>query len=86
MQLKRGLFEDTLHPTGPVALAHVDSDWYEPVRLCLSRIAPHVPQGGLIVLDDYHDYGGCRQAAAEFLPSTRSGASSLMPGAWSSVE
>jgi O-methyltransferase len=67
VQLKRGLFEDTLHPTGPVALAHVDSDWYEPVRLCLSRIAPHVPQGGLIVLDDYHDYGGCRQAAAEFL-------------------
>ena len=67
VQLTKGLFENTLQPTGPVALAHIDSDWYEPVRLCLHRIAPHTPPGGLMVLDDFHDYGGCRQAVEEFL-------------------
>ncbi len=65
--LHRGLFEDTLHPQGPVALAHVDSDWYDPVRTCLERVGPHVSPGGYVVLDDYFDYGGCRRAADEFL-------------------
>ena len=68
VQLKRGLFEDTLHPTGPVALAHVDSDWYEPVLPLPVAHRPHTfRRAGSSVLDDYHDYGGCRRAAAEFL-------------------
>ncbi len=67
--LHPGLFEDTLHPTVPVALAHVDSDWYDPVRTCLERLERCVSRGGLIVVDDYHDYGGCRKAVDEFLKS-----------------
>ena len=42
VSLHQGLFEDTLKPRAPVALAHVDSDWYEPVRTCLERIAPYL--------------------------------------------
>jgi asparagine synthase (glutamine-hydrolysing) len=67
IRLYKGLFEDTLHPRGPVALAHIDSDWFDPVDLCLRRIAPHLSQGGVMVLDDYDDYGGCRDAADAFL-------------------
>jgi O-methyltransferase len=67
VQLHRGLFEDTLHPSRPVALAHIDSDWYDPVTTCLTRIAPVLSPGGYIVLDDYFDYGGCRKAVDEFL-------------------
>jgi asparagine synthase (glutamine-hydrolysing) len=67
ISLHPGLFEDTLQPPNAVALAHVDSDWYEPVRTCLARISPRVSPGGYIVLDDYFDYGGCRQAVDEFL-------------------
>jgi len=67
VQLHRGLFQDTLHPTGPVALAHIDCDWYEPVKVCLRRIGEHLSPGGLMVLDDYMDYGGCRTATDRYL-------------------
>ncbi|MDX6715173.1 MAG: O-methyltransferase [Baekduia sp.] len=67
VHLHRGLFEDTLNVDGPVALAHIDSDWFEPVTTCLERIAPHLSAGGLIVLDDYHDYGGCRAAVEAYI-------------------
>jgi asparagine synthase (glutamine-hydrolysing) len=67
--LHKGLFEDTLHPTAPVALAHVDSDWYDAVRTCLERLGPSVSRGGLIVIDDYYDYAGCRHAVDEFINS-----------------
>ena len=59
--------QDTLAVDGPVALAHVDVDWYEPVMTCLERIAPRLVVGGHLVLDDYHDWGGCRKATDAFL-------------------
>ena len=52
---------------GPVAFAHVDVDWYEPVKTSLERIFPNLTVGGSIILDDYHDWGGCRKATDEFL-------------------
>jgi len=66
VQLHRGLFEETLHPTDRVALAHVDCDWYEPVKLCIDRIWPRLSPGGMMVFDDYNDYGGCTRAVDEF--------------------
>jgi asparagine synthase (glutamine-hydrolysing) len=70
--LHKGLFADTLmlDDATQVAFAHIDCDWYDPVRLCLERLAPHVPPGGALVLDDYNDYGGCRRAVGEFLAQT----------------
>jgi asparagine synthase (glutamine-hydrolysing) len=67
--LHKGLFEDTVRfdKGACVAFAHIDCDWYDPVRLCLERIALHMPAGGVFVLDDFNDYGGCRRAATEFL-------------------
>jgi len=67
VRLHRGLFDDTLSVDGPVALAHVDSDWFDPVDTCLRRIGPHLSPGGRIVLDDYFDYGGCRKAADSYV-------------------
>jgi O-methyltransferase len=67
VELHRGLFEDTLELTAPVALAHIDSDWHDPVACCLERIGPRLSPGGVIVLDDYNDYGGCRTACHEYL-------------------
>lgn len=65
--LVKGLVQDTLHPNAPVALAHIDVDWYEPVMTCLQRVWPQLVAGGSIILDDYHDWGGCRKATDEFL-------------------
>ena len=67
VSLVKGLLQDTMHIDQPVALAHVDVDWYEPVLTCLERIFPRLVVGGCIVLDDYHDWGGCRKAADQYL-------------------
>jgi O-methyltransferase len=65
--LHKGFFQDTLHPTTAIAFAHIDCDWYDPVKLCLERIVPSLSAGAYVVLDDYNDYGGCRVAVDEFL-------------------
>ena len=65
--LHRGLFEETLHPPLPVAFAHIDCDWYDPVKMCLQRIIPQLSSGAYVVLDDYNDYVGCRRATDEIL-------------------
>jgi asparagine synthase (glutamine-hydrolysing) len=54
IQLVRGLFQDTLHVDQPVALAHLDGDWYESTMTCLERIAPRLVPGG------------CRKAVDEY--------------------
>ncbi len=66
IELVRGLFEDTVHVDGPVALAHLDGDWYASTKVCLERIAPHVVPGGRIVLDDYYHWSGARTATDEY--------------------
>ena len=67
--LHQGLFEHTLRfePDSQIALAHIDCDWYDPVRLCLERIYARLAVGGCMILDDYNDYRGCRKAADAFL-------------------
>lgn len=67
--LHQGLFEETLDPAErrPVAFAHIDCDWYQPVAFCLAAIHHRLPPGARVVLDDYNDYGGCRRAVDAFL-------------------
>ncbi|MFN6185627.1 MAG: TylF/MycF/NovP-related O-methyltransferase [Microcystis sp.] len=65
--LVKGLVQDTMNIDQPVAFAHVDVDWYEPVMTCLERVFPNLVSGGSIILDDYHDWGGCRKATDEYL-------------------
>ena len=67
VDLVKGLIQDTLLLNEPVIFAHVDVDWYDPVKTCLDRIWPHLIVGGVIILDDYQDWGGCRKATDEFL-------------------
>jgi hypothetical protein len=67
VDLVEGLFEETVVLDEPVALAHLDGDWYESTMTCLTRIAPLLVDGGRIVLDDYYMWSGCRAAVDEFL-------------------
>jgi asparagine synthase (glutamine-hydrolysing) len=66
VELIQGLFEDTLTLTEPVALAHLDGDWYESTMTCLRRIVPLLSPGGRLVIDDYDAWSGCRTAIDEF--------------------
>ena len=67
IQFISGLFEDTLHLKDPVALAHIDCDWYDSVRVCIERLSAYLSPGGIIVFDDYSSYSGCRRAVDEWL-------------------
>ena len=66
IELIKGLFEDTLHPSQQIALAHIDCDWYDPVKLCLERITPNLSVNGKLIMDDYYDWSGCRDATDDF--------------------
>lgn len=67
IHLIKGLLQDTMQLDSEVAFAHIDVDWYDPVKTSLERIFPRLVIGGSIILDDYHDWGGCRKAVDEFL-------------------
>jgi predicted O-methyltransferase YrrM len=67
VHLVKGLFQDTLYPKTQIALAHVDCDWFESVKVCIDRITPRLSPGGLIVFDDYTSYRGCRKAVDAWL-------------------
>lgn len=67
VSLVQGLFQDTITGDEPVALAHVDGDWYESTMTCLERIAPRLVPGGRIVVDDYFAWSGCATAVDEFV-------------------
>jgi hypothetical protein len=71
IELHPGLFEETLFPSKPIAFAHIDCDWYESVNVCITRILPHLAQGGIMVFDDYHSYSGCKKAVDQLLSSHR---------------
>jgi hypothetical protein len=63
-----GYYQDTM-PGGiafPVAIAHIDCDWYESVMTCLEALTPSLVVGGRLVFDDYHTWSGCRLAVDEF--------------------
>lgn len=65
--LIKGPVQETMKINKLVAFAHLDVGGYDPVMGCLTRIIPKLSPGGSIILDDYHDWGGCRDAADECL-------------------
>ena len=69
IHLHEGLFEDTWPTTAiqSLALVHIDCDWYDPVSYCLEAVGSRLNPGGVIIIDDFHDYGGARIAVEEFL-------------------
>ena len=66
IQLIKGKVQDTLTVAEPVALAHIDVDWYEPVSVCLERVMPHLIVGGAVALHAYLDWSGCRKATDDY--------------------
>lgn len=69
--LHKGLFEATWpaadETVDAIALAHIDCDWYDPVLFCLNACADKLVEGGILIIDDYNDYGGCHTAVDEFV-------------------
>jgi hypothetical protein len=82
----KGLFQDTF-PTydfPPIALLHLDADWYDSTMICLQHLWDRVSPGGIIQIDDYHAWEGCRKAVDEFMATRKIVAKlhRLDDGAW----
>lgn len=66
----KGLFQQTL-PTakqeiGPIALLHLDGDWYDSTRTILENLYAQTQPGAYLQIDDYGYWDGCRKAVEEF--------------------
>lgn len=72
IHLVKGLYQDTLKIESPVALAHIDCDWFDSVWVCLQRIEPYLVSGGTLVIDDYYHWSGCRKAVDEYFQNKKS--------------
>lgn len=67
----KGWFQDThpanVHRIQKIALLRLDGDWYESTKICLIKLFDKVVTGGIVIIDDYGVYDGCRRAVDEFL-------------------
>jgi len=65
-----GWFQNTIPvdaaQLGPIALLRLDGDWYESTKICLDHLYPLVSSGGMIIMDDYFAWEGCRKAPDEY--------------------
>jgi len=70
----QGDWRKTLPPLvqeiGQVALLHIDGDWYDSVLTGLRLLADAVPNGGVIVLDDFGWWEGARRAFYQWCRET----------------
>lgn len=63
-----GRVEDTLPLKAParIALLRLDTDWYESTRHELEHLYPLLTPGGVLIIDDYGHWTGCRKAVDEY--------------------
>lgn len=69
--IKEGWFEQTFEDPTPekICFLHIDADWYASVSLCLETFYDSVSPGGVILLDDFGYWEGCREAFYDFCAS-----------------
>jgi hypothetical protein len=65
----KGKVEDTLPESAPerIALLRLDTDLYSSTRHELDHLFPRLVDGGILILDDYDDWVGARDAADEYI-------------------
>jgi O-methyltransferase len=49
-----------------IALLRLDTDWYESTRHELTHLYPRLSAGGVLIVDDYGYWEGCRKAVDEY--------------------
>ena len=52
-----------------ISVLRLDTDWYESTKFELDHFYDRVSSGGLIIIDDYGWWKGCKKAVDEFLDS-----------------
>lgn len=68
-----GKVEDTIPEKAPekIALLRLDTDWYESTRHELEHLFPRLAVGGVIIIDDYGYWKGCKEATDEYIENQK---------------
>jgi O-methyltransferase len=51
---------------GSIAMLRLDADLYESTKICLESLYSWIVPGGIVVIDDYNYFEGCKAAVDEF--------------------
>lgn len=64
----KGPVEQTIPASIPerIALLRLDTDWYESTRHELEHLYPRLESAGVLIIDDYGHWEGCRKAVDEY--------------------
>ena len=71
--IRKGLFQETFVDPLPekIQFLHIDADWYDSVLLALNVFYHRVVDQGVIILDDFGHWEGCREAFYDFCHATK---------------
>jgi hypothetical protein len=69
----KGKVEDSLPRSAPeqISLLRLDTDWYESTRHELEHLFPRLTPGGVLIVDDYGHWEGCRRAVDEYFRNNK---------------
>lgn len=64
----QGKVQDTTPAQAPgrIALLRLDTDWYDSTRHELEHLYPRLVPGGVLIIDDFGQWEGCRKAVEEW--------------------
>ncbi|WP_319409923.1 TylF/MycF/NovP-related O-methyltransferase [uncultured Desulfosarcina sp.] len=68
IHLIAGKVEETIPEKAPekISLLRLDTDWYESTKHELEHLYSRIPNGGILIIDDYDSWKGSRKAVDEF--------------------
>lgn len=70
VKLIKGKVEDTLrleeNLPESISLLRLDTDWYESTKIELEVLYPRLSKGGVLIVDDYGMWDGCRAAVDDY--------------------
>lgn len=70
----KGKVEDTIPqkiPDETIALLRLDTDWYASTKHELIFLYPQLEQNGVLIIDDYGHWEGCRKAVDEYFSASQ---------------
>lgn len=75
LRFVRGKVEDTIPGEIPeqIALLRLDTDFYESTKHELVHLFPRMSRGGVLIIDDYGYWQGCRKAVDEYFDARAEG-------------
>ena len=68
LHLVQGMVEETIPAQAPerIAFLRLDTDWYESTLHELEHLFPRLAPGGVLIVDDYGHWAGCKRAVDEY--------------------